>query len=389
MGVGRKPQVQEQASGGEVLGIVTIAVAVFLTLAFYSYRSGNADQNQVGLIGHLLADLLCPAFGLACYLIPLGQFYFAGVLLRLWSCPAPLSQMFAGTVFLFSSAAFLALWGEGAPIVKAGGWIGGFLAFHLRTGLNRLGAYVFLVPVLVTSFRGVTRLSLHSSGAGVLIGSLSSLVWIWTTLRKLSSRLPRLTLPRLALPRLAWEQSPVPEPESEPEFVRAKRPTRKESAMKKPPIFLKPEEDDEETEASLPPIIISQPSPPPPAPPKIERAKPATIKAALESAPMNGKHYTLPAVSLLDPPVRLAVKVDEDALHASSRILENKLADFGVDGKVVAVRPGPVITTYEYEPAPGVKVNRVVSLADDLQMALRAVSVRILAPIPGKVGVGI
>jgi S-DNA-T family DNA segregation ATPase FtsK/SpoIIIE len=158
--------------------------------------------------------------------------------------------------------------------------------------------------------------------------------------------------------------------------------------MKKTPIFLKPEEDDEETEASLPPIIISQP-PPPSAPPKIERAKPATIKAALESTPMNGKHYTLPAVSLLDPPVRLAVKVDEDALHASSRILENKLGDFGVDGKVVAVRPGPVITTYEYEPAPGVKVNRVVSLADDLQMALRAVSVRILAPIPGKAVVGI
>jgi S-DNA-T family DNA segregation ATPase FtsK/SpoIIIE len=94
-------------------------------------------------------------------------------------------------------------------------------------------------------------------------------------------------------------------------------------------------------------------------------------------------------VSLIDPPVRLAVKVDEDALHASSRILENKLGDFGVEGKVVAVRPGPVITTYEFEPAPGVKVNRVVSLADDLQMALRAVSVRILAPIPGKAVVGI
>jgi S-DNA-T family DNA segregation ATPase FtsK/SpoIIIE len=83
------------------------------------------------------------------------------------------------------------------------------------------------------------------------------------------------------------------------------------------------------------------------------------------------------------------VKVDEEALHASSQILENKLSDFGVSGSVVAVRPGPVITTYEFEPAPGVKVNRVVSLADDLQMALRAVSVRILAPIPGKAVVGI
>ena len=103
----------------------------------------------------------------------------------------------------------------------------------------------------------------------------------------------------------------------------------------------------------------------------------------------NGKPYVMPPIPLLDPPVRLAVKVDEDALHASSRILESKLGDFGVEGNVVAVRPGPVITTYEFEPAPGVKVNRVVALADDLQMALRAVSVRILAPIPGKAVVGI
>ncbi len=387
MGAGRKPQVEEQSSGGEVLGIVTIAAAVFLTLAFYSYRSGNADHNQVGLIGHLLADLLCQAFGRACYLIPLGQLYFAGVLLRLWSCPAPLLQMCAGTVFLFASAAFLALWEEGVPIVKAGGWIGGFCAFQLRTGLNRLGAYVFLVPVLLISSRSAIRFSLHSAGAGVVTGGKSSLMWAWTTSKKIASHLPRVTLPRLTLPRLAWEHSSMPEPEAEPEFVRAKRPTRKEPLAKKAPVFIRPEEDDE-PEVSRPPIIFSQPSPAP-IPPKVERPKSDTTRAALEPALPNGKQYTLPPVSLLDPPVRLAVKVDEDALLASSRILESKLADFGVDGKVVAVRPGPVITTYEYEPAAGVKVNRVVSLADDLQMALRAVSVRIVAPIPGKAVVGI
>ncbi len=387
MGAGRKPQVEEQSSGGEVLGIVTIAAAVFLTLAFYSYRSGNADHNQVGLIGHLLADLLCQAFGRACYLIPLGQVYFAGVLLRLWSCPAPLVQMCAGTVFLFASAAFLALWEDSVPIVKAGGWIGGFFAFQLRTGLNRLGAYVFLLPVLLISLRSALRFSLHSAGAGVVTSGKSSLLWAWTTSKKIASHLPRVTLPRLTLPRLAWEHSSMPELEAEPEFVRAKRPTRKETSAKKTPLLLRPEEDDE-PEVSRPPIIFSQPSPAP-IPPKVERTKSDTTRAALEPALPNGKQYTLPPVSLLDPPVRLAVRVDEDALLASSRILESKLADFGVDGKVVAVRPGPVITTYEYEPAAGVKVNRVVSLADDLQMALRAVSVRIIAPIPGKAVVGI
>jgi S-DNA-T family DNA segregation ATPase FtsK/SpoIIIE len=73
----------------------------------------------------------------------------------------------------------------------------------------------------------------------------------------------------------------------------------------------------------------------------------------------------------------------------NSRILEKKLLDYGVEGKVVEVRPGPVITVYEFEPAPGVKVSRIVNLADDLALALSALTIRIVAPIPGKAVVGI
>jgi S-DNA-T family DNA segregation ATPase FtsK/SpoIIIE len=76
-------------------------------------------------------------------------------------------------------------------------------------------------------------------------------------------------------------------------------------------------------------------------------------------------------------------------LIMNSRILEKKLLDFGVEGRVVRVHPGPVITMYEYEPGAGVKVNRIVNLTDDLAMALRAISIRIIAPLPGKSVVGI
>jgi S-DNA-T family DNA segregation ATPase FtsK/SpoIIIE len=76
-------------------------------------------------------------------------------------------------------------------------------------------------------------------------------------------------------------------------------------------------------------------------------------------------------------------------LLANAKILEKRLEDFGVQGRVVEVRPGPVITMYEYEPAPGIKINKIVSLSDDLALALRAISVRIVAPIPGKAAVGI
>jgi len=82
-------------------------------------------------------------------------------------------------------------------------------------------------------------------------------------------------------------------------------------------------------------------------------------------------------------------KPDWKKLEDNARILEEKLADFGVQGKVMDIAPGPVITMYEYAPAPGIKISRIVGLADDLSMALKAISIRVVAPIPGKAAIGI
>jgi S-DNA-T family DNA segregation ATPase FtsK/SpoIIIE len=99
--------------------------------------------------------------------------------------------------------------------------------------------------------------------------------------------------------------------------------------------------------------------------------------------------YKLPDLDLLARGPESSPNLDRDALIRNSQILEKKLADFSVLGRVVKVHPGPVITMYEFEPAPGVKVSRIVNLSDDLALALRAISVRIVAPIPGKNVVGI
>ena len=99
--------------------------------------------------------------------------------------------------------------------------------------------------------------------------------------------------------------------------------------------------------------------------------------------------YQLPDISVFQRPPEGAHKYDRDSLIMNSRILEKKLQDFGIGGRCVTVHPGPVITMYEFEPASGVKVNRIVTLADDLALALRALSVRIIAPLPGKSVVGI
>jgi S-DNA-T family DNA segregation ATPase FtsK/SpoIIIE len=101
------------------------------------------------------------------------------------------------------------------------------------------------------------------------------------------------------------------------------------------------------------------------------------------------KGFQLPSINFLDDFKVKPSAADDENLRMQSKLLEKKLEDFGVHGKVVAISPGPVITTFEYEPAPGVKINKIVSLTDDLALALRAISIRIVAPIPGKAAIGI
>jgi S-DNA-T family DNA segregation ATPase FtsK/SpoIIIE len=98
--------------------------------------------------------------------------------------------------------------------------------------------------------------------------------------------------------------------------------------------------------------------------------------------------YELPSVELLKDPPPFKSRPSKEELLLTSELLEKKLLDFTVEGKVTQVSPGPVVTMFEFEPAPGVKINRVLSLADDLAMALKATSMRI-SPIPGKATIGI
>ncbi len=99
--------------------------------------------------------------------------------------------------------------------------------------------------------------------------------------------------------------------------------------------------------------------------------------------------YRLPPISLLSDPSRLLNASSKQELIVQSQILERKLRDFDVEGRVTQVHPGPVITMFEFEPAPGIKLNRIINLSDDLALAMRALHVRIVAPLPGKAAVGI
>lgn len=112
------------------------------------------------------------------------------------------------------------------------------------------------------------------------------------------------------------------------------------------------------------------------------RPRPATATTPADDAP-------LPDVSLLDEYDESSIAFSRDELIARSELIEAKLFDYGLKGKVTKVLPGPVVTTFELVPAAGVRVSQIASRADDLSLALAARSLRIEAPIPGKSAVGI
>jgi S-DNA-T family DNA segregation ATPase FtsK/SpoIIIE len=220
-----------------------------------------------------------------------------------------------------------------------GGFLGEILSRSLVRYFNPPGATILLLVILILSFILGTGLSFIS-----IIQHLVSLV------KRLVEKIGTIKMVKKE---------------------------RTERARK----LLKHKQEKEETKEITPPMVVEKTSPPTKTEEIIEQA----AFGFLESK----KTFQLPPTSLLEADVEKRQKIDRDSLIMNSRILEKKLLDYGVEGRVVEVRPGPVITVYEFEPAPGVKVSRIVNLADDLALALSALSIRIVAPIPGKAVVGI
>jgi len=134
-----------------------------------------------------------------------------------------------------------------------------------------------------------------------------------------------------------------------------------------------PEEDDEDAPRAA---RVTRPAPP---------AKPRAAKAP---APRKSSGFVLPALNLLAAPKASVNKLSEETIQANAAALENVLEDFGVRGEIINARPGPVVTLYELEPAPGIKSSRVIGLADDIARSMSAVSARV-AVVPGRNAIGI
>ncbi len=343
----------------ELAGLCLSIVAVFTVLSLATYRTadpsfntaaapGVVPHNMGGVVGAHLADLLYQTLGHAAWLVPLAVAVYGVRYLLVRPVAAP-GWVAAGYGFVVATSAGLLSWGLGTVsfdqlVLPAGGALGGLLVRGLVQYFNRPGAALLLGAGWLASVMFTVNLSLYA---------------FWE---------------RLRLAVVSWGQR-VRDDRARRQAQRARR--------RKVRVSGKGREDARPDGSGPEPRIVLERSGPEVAPrPRRPVQEPLPFATTKDG-------FKLPPLDLLDPGTPPGAGPDEAALRMACQVLEKKLLDFGVEGTVEKVRPGPVITLYEFKPAPGVKISKISSLAHDLAMALQALSVRIIAPLPGRAAVGV
>jgi S-DNA-T family DNA segregation ATPase FtsK/SpoIIIE len=396
-----------------------LALLWVISLASYSANdpvlffstAGGRPGNFGGRVGALLAELAFQVLGFGAYLLPaalvvVGWHYF-------WvrALTAPWTKL-AGGILLFSAAGALLAIGfgtlsVGGKAIPAGGALGAAVARLLTDQFNRTGALVLVLTALFLSLLMVTQLSF-----GAVVSALGG--WVR---RAVTERVAAIGAWREERRRDKQRQDVIRkhlEKGTSPETVEkavtkadaaraaeGKRPALAVSATKTPVPAGKgaaalAANDDGADDLPAPPVKAAMaPSvTPPPAPKARDAARISAPALPLSDAePMKAPaerrkgDYTLPPLALLDAG-RAERKVDERLLMDAARHLEDKCREFAVEGSVVQIHPGPVVTTFELKPDAGVKYSKITGLSDDLSLAMKAESV-LIDRIPGKSTVGI
>ncbi|MGA6827845.1 DNA translocase FtsK [Nitrospira sp. NS4] len=366
----------------EVIGVVLIALSLLTLLSLLSFVPGeaktvaagapaaNPPRNLIGSFGAVLAGGFFFLIGGAAYLFPL---LLGRVGLRCFSqSPVSIRLRTAGSslaAVLFLSA-FLHLEATAVPTLTsglvyrgvAGGICGQVLAEGLRTWFASTGAHILIIAGFLVSLLFTTPLSLTEV--------VQALPARWAALRESLSAL----IPERAEPV-------VVETANRRQRGKAAKSGRDQESAEPVPVLV--EEAVSNIPSELP--IIQPPLQPVTSSTETPQSEPEIVSVSVDSG-----DYQLPDPDeLLSDPTGPITRMSDEDLKAQSEVLTRALASFGIEGKVTEVRPGPVVTMYEFEPSPGTKVARIVNLADDLALALKATSLRIVAPIPGKSVVGI
>ncbi|MBI4550611.1 MAG: DNA translocase FtsK [Candidatus Omnitrophica bacterium] len=386
-----------------LIGLFTLASLVFHhpeDHPFFNTDPNRSVQNPTGLIGVYVSHYFLLAFGYSAYFISVMAIFWA-LCHFVQRVPEKKLLKWMGFLFLLIAASGLfALAAEQGAKAIQGGFVGYVLDVYLERYFGPLGAFIiltafmllslllatdfFLFPMVEAIFSGVwglvRKVGEWFAAAGEAVASLGNLF------RRRTSEASKARKP------LLFKKEKEKEKEKDKEVAREieKSFFDKEIAVKvkkyEPTVIpAKKNNGFEKSEAAVEKPAREK---------EKERPKPAPAASTAPAAALNpvtsskASNYALPPLDFLNVPQQSRKNADDD-LKVKSRLLESTLKDFDIEARVIEIEQGPTVTRYELMPAPGVKVSSIVSLSDDLALALKAASIRIIAPIPGKAAVGI
>ncbi len=405
-GPARQGPARDQARGGrrleELIGFLLLIFGLLALLSLLSHSVqdpsfntrtpvGVPIHNWIGIVGSYGADLLFQTLGWVAYLVPLTFFVVGGRLALARPLESPRTKAAGWILLVGSLAALLDLFPYTPRIsglIPGFGLTGYLVALGLVDVLNRTGAAIVAGALFLTSLFMVTRFSFSSAYGFLRPRFAFAGAWAarWKKHReeKHAARLRR----KLERKRAAAASQPVitakakpPSPPVEPKIAVPAPPERKPAppALPSAPVSI--------TQA----IANVKPLKAKPGPPVTPVAVAPPLSEAEDKPPKivgrGHQGYKPPSITLLRQ-AESEQGIDEEELKQRATSLTQKFAEFGVIGAVTQIHPGPVVTTYEFKPEPGIKYSRIVNLVDDLCLAMKAESI-LIERVPGKSTIGI
>jgi S-DNA-T family DNA segregation ATPase FtsK/SpoIIIE len=385
----------------ELIGSLCILAATLLALALISYNphdasfnvsaratEGAVTNNWMGPFGAYTGDAIFQIFGYSAFLLPFAMAVLGWKWLRSRTIESQITTVAGYVLLLLSLPTLLALshvW-EIRGAIPAGGFMGSLISGSLLSNFN-WGAYIVALAVFLTavfmstsfSFSGAHAWASSSKGPLGKTGILQSVAARWHDWRE--EREQDRNRRRVEESRISGRK-PVPPQSLGKSDVAVEEPKTIHLADKGDIFRGKAEEEDEEPlakkDAALktPIFVLNRDAE------KADAKKVAGVKIAKENP-----NYKLPSPSMLQEGMR-SQAINEDELKDRARAIEEKCAEFDIQGRVTQINPGPVVTTFEFKPEAGVKYSRIIGLTEDLCLALQAESI-LIERIPGKSTIGI
>jgi DNA segregation ATPase FtsK/SpoIIIE, S-DNA-T family len=388
----------------ELIGFVCVMAAVLLALSLISYSphdpafnvstasmGDNPVRNWIGPAGSYTADLAFQIFGFAAFLLPVA----IGILGYRWLRSQAIDSQWATLVgyglLLLSLPSLLSMihFPDVRGSIPAGGLLGGAVSHGLQSGFNFWGAVLVALAMLIVALFLTTSFSFSgahawaSSSKGPLgkiekFGILQRARARWDEWRdeREEARMRRAVEER----KLSGRKPVAPQIVGKPEAAEAPKTIHMEEAgdvfkARKAAVETLDEEESAKDTGHKAPVVMLGPD-------RTEKAKKPEPKISKDVT-----NYRLPSIQLLREGEG-SHKLDEDELKLRARAIEAKCHEFGVEGRVTQINPGPVVTTFEFKPEAGIKYSRIIGLTEDLCLALQAESI-LIERIPGKSTVGI